>query len=59
MQGEPFFWGKLRLDDRGCVLAWHPLADHCADVAACCEALLDRTLLGARLACLAGLERFD
>lgn len=51
-------WGKLRRDgDR--VVEWHPLVAHCADVAACCEVLLERTLLGERLARLAGLERFD
>lgn len=50
------FWGKLRQDDEGRVLAWHPLADHCADVAAVSEALLERTLLRRRLACLAGLD---
>lgn len=55
--GKPSgFWGKLRQDDQGRVLAWHPLADHCTDVAAVCEALLDRTLLRRRLACLAGLD---
>jgi CRISPR-associated endonuclease/helicase Cas3 len=36
------------------VVAWHPLVDHCADVAACCEALLRRTVIGARLAVLGG-----
>ncbi|HSR53537.1 MAG TPA: CRISPR-associated helicase Cas3' [Acidobacteriota bacterium] len=35
----------------------HPLVDHCADVAAVCEALLRDTLLGSRLARLGGLER--
>ncbi|MCB9656968.1 MAG: CRISPR-associated helicase Cas3' [Sandaracinaceae bacterium] len=35
-------------------MAWHPLEAHCADVAACCEALLRDTLLGARLAHLFG-----
>jgi HD domain len=33
------FWGKLRRDSED-FLEWHPLADHCADVAAVCEALL-------------------
>jgi len=40
------YWGKLS-EDR---LEWHPLLHHCADVAACCEALLRRTVLGERLA---------
>jgi CRISPR-associated endonuclease/helicase Cas3 len=52
------FWGKLDTVD-GAVLAWHPLADHCADVAACCEALLSETTLGTRLAALGGLKRLS
>lgn len=59
MHGLPSnFWGKLQVKD-GHVLAWHPLADHCADVAACCEALLDVTLLRRRLARLGGFEDLD
>ena len=55
MKGTPDgFWGKLECDDRGQVVAWHPLAAHCADVGACAEALLQHTLLGKRLATLAG-----
>lgn len=55
MIGEPNdFWGKLERDDAGRVVAWHPLEAHCADVAACCEALLRDTLLGTRLARLLG-----
>ena len=38
------------------MVAWHPLADHCADVAACCETLLLETILARRLAALAGRE---
>ncbi len=55
MQGEPTtFWGKLRREeDDGSVAAWHPLIDHCADVAACCEALLRLPLIARRLARLA------
>lgn len=53
------FWGKLRSDDNGRVLAWHPLEDHCADVAACARALLDQTLLRRRLASAAGLRDLD
>jgi CRISPR-associated endonuclease/helicase Cas3 len=64
MLGPPNdFWGKLRPadfwrkpQDDDCVLEWHPLADHCADVAAVCEALLERTLLRRRLARLGGLD---
>ncbi len=58
MKGPPSdFWGKLR--GSGGELEWHPLADHCADVAACAEALLRETLLGERLATLAGVERWS
>jgi CRISPR-associated endonuclease/helicase Cas3 len=54
------FWGKLRKDeDTDVVVAWHPLADHCADVAACAEALLTRTLLRRRLARLGGQDDLD
>ncbi|MCP4657563.1 MAG: CRISPR-associated endonuclease Cas3'', partial [bacterium] len=49
------FWGKLK-QERQTVVSWHPLADHCADVAATCEALLRRTILGRRLARIAGLD---
>lgn len=56
MNGEPLgFWGKLQKEDER-IVAWHPLADHCADVAACAAALLHRTLLRRRLARLAGLD---
>lgn len=55
MQGFPTdFWGKLHQDAKGEVTEWHPLVHHCADVAACCEALLRSTVLGRRLAVLAG-----
>lgn len=59
MQGSPAgFWGKL--DERGgVVVAWHPLRDHCADVAACAEGLIRSTLLGRRLAALGGLSALD
>lgn len=52
------FWGKLDLRD-DVVHAWHPLAHHCADVAACTEALLQRSLLRRRLARLAGRDDLD
>jgi CRISPR-associated endonuclease/helicase Cas3 len=59
MRGQPTsFWGKLRTGDDQPV-EWHPLADHCADVAAWCEALLQTTLLGRRLALLAGRSAFS
>lgn len=57
MRGPPSgFWGKLELGGDAAVANWHPLSDHCGDVAACCEALLEQTLLRRRLATLAGLE---
>ena len=37
---------------------WHPLQDHCADVAACAEALLSRPIVRVRLAAMAGLAAF-
>lgn len=55
MKGRPKdFWGKLKQADDGSVLEWHPLIDHCADVAACCEALLRHSLIRRRLARLGG-----
>jgi CRISPR-associated endonuclease/helicase Cas3 len=60
MQGFPqAFWGKLEQAADGSVIAWHPLADHCADVAACTEALLRETILARRLAALAGQQRLS
>ncbi|MGE0521234.1 MAG: CRISPR-associated helicase Cas3' [Candidatus Binatia bacterium] len=57
MRGQPTdFWGKLEQRDSGAVIAWHPLAAHAADVAACCEALLHSTILRSRFARLAGKE---
>ena len=63
MHGSPErsdFWAKLKYkdDDRstGEIVEWHPLVAHSADVAAVTEALLTRTILGDRLARLAGWE---
>ncbi|NBB75110.1 MAG: CRISPR-associated helicase Cas3' [Bacteroidetes bacterium] len=63
MHGPPKphqFWAKLKYkdDDRstGIITGWHPLVAHSADVAAVTEALLTRTLLGDRLARLAGWD---
>lgn len=50
----PGFWGKLA-GSPGSLTGWLSLEDHCADVAACSEALLQRTLLGKRLAAAADL----
>lgn len=44
-------WGKLSPDRS----EWHPLEHHCVDVAVTTEALLRNTILGRRLARLAGL----
>ena len=56
MRGEPTdFWAKLKSEgDR--VVEWQPLFAHCADVAACAFTLLQHTILGRRLAALAGLD---
>lgn len=59
MEGMPSgFWGKLESRDEH-IVAWHPLAAHCADVAACTEALLEHTLIRRRLARLAGRADLD
>jgi len=51
VKGAPTtFWGKLERNEAQQVVAWHPLVAHCADVAACAEALLTRTVLRRRLA---------
>ncbi len=52
------FWGKLETRD-DVIVAWHPLVHHCADVAACAEALLTQSLLRKRLARLAGWDDLD
>lgn len=56
------FWGKLRTpshgrppyEDDGEAIFWHPLVDHCADVAATFRALLDRPVVRRWLASFAG-----
>lgn len=57
--GPTTFWGKLARDNAEVVTEWHPLAAHCADVAACVEALLEHTLLRRRLATLAGRDDLE
>ncbi|MDH5493888.1 MAG: CRISPR-associated endonuclease Cas3'', partial [Myxococcales bacterium] len=52
------FWGKLERDG-DLPVRWHSLEDHLADVSACFEALLERTILGPRLARLLGQERLS
>ena len=60
MQNQPdTFWGKLERDESGRVTHWHPLIDHCADVAAVTEALLRLPLWRARLSRLAGRTLTD
>lgn len=57
MRGSPTtFWGKLNQSDdiQSHTQEWHPLLDHCADVAAVAEALLQQPLLRRRLARLGG-----
>lgn len=53
------WWGKLRRSKEGFVEAWHPLEDHCADVAACALELLELPLWNQRLSALGGLEALD
>lgn len=50
-------WAKLS-PRGGAPEAWHPLADHCFDVAACVEGLIALPIVRARLAALAGAEVF-
>lgn len=60
MKGAPTtLWGKLEREGDEPVHAWHPLFGHCADVAACAEALLRDTSLGRKLAKLSGREGLD
>lgn len=58
MRGVPTtFWGKLRqLGDIPAEWEWHPLLDHCADVAAVTNTLLQLPVWQQRLAKLAGRE---
>lgn len=57
MCGEPTtFWGKFEQADPPLGCEWHPLFDHCADVAAVAEALLHLPVWQQRLSRLAGRE---
>lgn len=57
MQAPPnTFWGKLDRAAGGSTRQWHPLFDHCADVGAVAEALLELPLWRQRLTRLAGRE---
>jgi CRISPR-associated endonuclease/helicase Cas3 len=61
MKGSPrHFWGKLERDPAtNEVVRWHPLVDHCADVAACSEGLLGLPTWRRRLARLLGCLDLD
>jgi CRISPR-associated endonuclease/helicase Cas3 len=52
-------WAKLERAKDGTLLSWHPLEAHCADVAVVCEGLLQHSILGRRLAALAGQDELD
>jgi len=57
VRGKPTdFWGKLDGQSGSVNFEWHPLNAHCADVAACTEALLSHGQTSQRLAQFAGLE---
>jgi CRISPR-associated endonuclease/helicase Cas3 len=61
MQGRPAagdLWGKFRDESRGGP-AWHPLIDHCTDVACVLEALLHQPTIRRRLARSGGLDDLD
>ena len=61
MQGRPGagdLWGKFRDESRGGP-AWHPLIDHCTDVACVLEALLHQPTIRRRLARAGGLDDLD
>ncbi len=61
MRGQPRandLWGKFRDEARGGP-AWHPLVDHCTDVACVLEALLRQPTINHRLAHAGGIERLD
>lgn len=56
------FWGKVSFVGEGSARRpdrWHPVADHCVDVAAVTEALLRLPTWNRRLARLAGRELLD
>jgi CRISPR-associated endonuclease/helicase Cas3 len=56
MDGQPTrYWGKFEPDPP----RWHPLEHHCADVAACLEALLSLDVMRRRLARTGGLSDLD
>lgn len=52
-------WGKLQRNRDGQEIDRLPLQLHCADVAAVAEALLTRSAVGVRLACLAAIDELS
>lgn len=61
MQGRPGagdLWGKFRDESRGGP-AWHPLIDHCTDVACVLKALLHQPTIRRRLARAGGVDDLD
>ena len=52
----PGTWAKLARDPDGRVQTWHSLVGHCADVAACFEAILSTPTPSGRLAALVGRQ---
>ena len=57
MRGDPTtFWGKYVKGNEGAPSEWHPLVDHCADVAAVVETLVHLPVWRARIRDLATFE---
>jgi len=61
VKGSPSsFWGKLQRNrETNAIDGWHPLVDHCADVAACAEALLGLPTWRRRLSRIYGCDDLD
>jgi len=53
------FWGKARLDLAQQIVAWHPLADHCLDVAITFRALIALPVIRRRLEAAVGRPLSD
>ena len=50
------FWAKLKQDDQGNIISFHPLLAHSADVATVAESILHHTILNQRIASLIGWQ---